>query len=122
MSADNNTIRIESSEERALYSGMLIKKLPQKPLAKSPEGIIWGNFLRWAKYLPDASYDLWLFDPEYVQRSAGSNYAGPHYRRTFLTCLKHLQRLLRPTGTLYICSNWETSALVSDLIRKHFTI
>jgi len=78
-------------------------------------------------YLPNACIDLLILDPPYNLRK---NFNGQlfqtrspaDYLTWFASWLIPLKRLLKPTASVYICADWQSSAIVYPLLVEHFTV
>lgn len=78
-------------------------------------------------YLPTACIDLLILDPPYNLRK---NFNGQlfqsrspvDYLTWFESWLLPLKRLLKPTASLYVCADWQSSAILYPLLAEHFTI
>ena len=79
------------------------------------------------KYLPKAFVDLLILDPPYnltknynghVFRSKEAN----HYTSWFDCIVSSLISLLRPTASIYVCSDWQTSTLIFPVLNNYFHV
>src|SRR5437870_1734790 len=74
--------------------------------------------------LPPGLADLVILDPPY---NLTKNYNGQvfqakeaeAYRTWFNDVVSSLLPLLRPTATVYACSDWQTSTLIFPVLDKH---
>ena len=116
MTAQNNrTIRL-TDEDRKRY-------LVRKDYAHDESAVYLNDFFTFNDQIPSSSMDLIILDPPYNLTKLYSNtvfckmkdeeYCG--YMRTIIEkCL----RVLKPTGTMYICGDWETSYLQLKCIKE----
>ena len=84
---------------------------------KHPDGELWqGNSIEWLKSMNDESIDLIFADPPYNIKKANwdSFESQEEYIKWSLQWIEQAARILKPTGTLYICG---FSEILSDL--KH---
>jgi len=89
--------------------------------------IINGDFFIYNDLLADKSIDLCIIDPPY---NLTKNYNGKtfnkmsssEYKEFFENIIKKILPKLKPTSTIYICSDWQTSLLIGDILQKYFTI
>ena len=84
---------------------------------KHPDGELWqGNSIEWLKSMHDESIDLIFADPPYNIKKANwdSFESQEEYIKWSLQWIEQAARILKPTGTLYICG---FSEILSDL--KH---
>jgi site-specific DNA-methyltransferase (adenine-specific) len=82
-----------------------------------PNGKIWvGDAIKWLKSLETASIDLIFADPPYnINKAEWDSFESQHhYIDWSLQWLEEAARVLKPTGTLYICG---FSEILADL--KH---
>lgn len=80
-----------------------------------PHGQIWcGDSLIWLRALPSASADLAFFDPPYnIKKAEWDTFESQQeYVRWSLEWIEQAARVLKPTGTLYICG---FSEILADL-------
>lgn len=78
-------------------------------------------------YLPPASIDLLILDPPYNLRK---DFNGKLFQRRspdayltwFASWLVPLKRLLKPTASVYVCADWQSSAVVYPLLAEHFYV
>lgn len=88
---------------------------------------IGGDLLRVLPHLPASSFDLIIADPPYnLTKTFGSRVfrerSHADYRAWIQTWLPGLRRLLKPSGSLYVCGDWRCSGLLQEVLEKHFTI
>ena len=80
-----------------------------------PHGQIWcGDSVAWLHSLPSASIDLAFFDPPYgIKKAEWDTFESQQeYVRWSLQWIEQAARVLKPTGTLYICG---FSEILADL-------
>lgn len=103
-------------------------RLSAKAKLKEISGkIICANIFDVAQYLPRRFVDLLILDPPY---NLSKNYNGTlfkakekhYYSYWFEQLIHRLKPLLKPTATIYVCSDWKTSALVAPILEAHFYI
>lgn len=78
-------------------------------------------------YLPSGGFDLIIADPPY---NLTKTFNGNTFRKTdvgqyetWLTSwLPEMQRLLKPTGSIYVCGDWRSSTAIHRVLLGHFTI
>lgn len=91
------------------------------------DSILHQDFFEAAPYLPQKCIDLLIMDPPY---NRSKNYHGhvfkaktkDDYQDWFLSILDQIQPLLKPTATLYVCSDWKTSILIAPLLEQTFQV
>ncbi|MEM1293336.1 MAG: site-specific DNA-methyltransferase [Cyanobacteria bacterium P01_H01_bin.162] len=78
-------------------------------------------------HLPTASIDLLFLDPPYnLRKDFNGKLFQPRSPDAYLTWfegwLVPLKRLLKATASIYVCVDWQSSAIVYPLLAQHFTI
>ncbi|NEQ46035.1 MAG: site-specific DNA-methyltransferase [Leptolyngbya sp. SIOISBB] len=78
-------------------------------------------------HLPATCIDLLILDPPYNLRKDFNGRlfqqrSPDDYLTWFEDWLVPLKRLLKVTASIYICADWQSSAIVYPLLAKHFTI
>lgn len=89
--------------------------------------LIGGDFFEIATRLPTQFIDLLILDPPY---NLTKNYNGNYFRELnkesyiswFERAMELLIPMMKPTATLYVCSDWKTSTLVLPVLEKRFLI
>ena len=85
--------------------------------------LVAGDIFEVAGYLPPAFVDLLILDPPY---NLSKNFNGnlfkqkekEEYRSWFQRVVDLLAPMLRPDATIYVCSDWKTSALVLPVLES----
>jgi site-specific DNA-methyltransferase (adenine-specific) len=125
--APRNRTIICSDQELAVFKKALLSLESNICLNHLLGKIINQDFFSAAKYLPKESVDLLIMDPPY---NLSKNYHGNlfqekdkgEYQDWFVSVLDLIKPLLKPTATLYICSDWKTSILIAPLLEKNFYV
>lgn len=78
-------------------------------------------------FLPQASVDLLFIDPPYnLSKTFNSNSFKKQnldvYTQWLDFCLSGLERLLKPTASIYICCDWQSSSAVFAAIKNRFQV
>ena len=89
--------------------------------------LIGGDFFEIAAYLPKHFIDLLILDPPY---NLTKNYNGNYFRRLdndsyiswFRKAIKLLIPMMKPSATVYVCSDWKTSTLVLPVLEERFFV
>jgi len=89
--------------------------------------IINGDIFDVATYLPRGFVDLLILDPPY---NLSKDYNGQlfkerekeDYRKWFASVIGLVKPLLKPSSTVYVCSDWRTSSLVLPILEEHFLV
>ena len=89
--------------------------------------LIGGDFFEIAAHLPTQFIDLLILDPPY---NLTKNYNGNHFKKLnkgsytswFRKAVELLAPMLKPSGTIYVCSEWRTSTLILPVLEEHFFV
>jgi site-specific DNA-methyltransferase (adenine-specific) len=122
----NRTLSL-TEEERQHYSTRLKTVTAPISLQAIQNWTLHQDCLTAIAYLPAASVDLLVLDPPYNRRkdyhghpfNPRSPQAYQAWVETWLVPLKHL---LKPTASLYVCADWETSTALYPLLAEHFKV
>ncbi|MFH0779580.1 MAG: DNA methyltransferase [Parcubacteria group bacterium] len=78
------------------------------------------------KKLPKGSIDLTVTDPPYtIKRDFGKGTINTDLNNFTAWCerwIAECARLLKKSGSIYICINWEASSIVEEILKKYFII
>lgn len=77
--------------------------------------------------LPPESVDLLILDPPYNRSKTYNQVAFTQkspaaYQSWFISWLQLLVPLLRPTASVYVCADWQSSMVIQPLLSQHFHI
>ena len=122
----NRTLLCSDDEIRSLSQHLLSVCSPTS-IGEIEDGIVNQDTFSVASHLPHMVVDLMILDPPY---NLSKNYdgrvfkkvSGEEYVKWFEEALHALKPMLKPTATVYICSNWETSMLIAPLINTEFKV
>src|SRR5260221_14758010 len=92
-----------------------LKAIEPKRFFLHPHGELWvGDSIVWLQTLPDASVDLVFADPPYnIKKAEWDTFESQEkYVNWSLQWIEQAARILKPTGTLYICG---FSEILADL-------
>ena len=93
------------------------------PFYKHPNGELWhGNSINWLKSLPSESVDLVFADPPYNINKADWDIfeSQEKYIQFSLEWIEEAARVLKPTGSLYVCGFSEILADIKHPASKFF--
>lgn len=93
------------------------------PFYKHPNGELWhGNSINWLKSLPSESVDLVFADPPYNINKADWDIfeSQEKYIQFSLEWIEEAARVLKPTGSLYVCGFSEILADIKHPASKYF--
>lgn len=78
-------------------------------------------------FLPSQSVDLLFIDPPYnLNKTFNSSSFRKRDLNTYAdwldTCLSGLEEILKPTSSIYICSDWQSSPAVFEAVKNRFKV
>lgn len=122
----NRTVTLTQTE-RAQYLKRLVKlRAPATP-DRILDRTICQDISDIAKFLPPRFVDLLFIDPPYNLTKVFNE--RPHRRQTIAgykkwmeSWLTQILHTLKPTASVYICSDWQSSAAVHLIAEKYFKI
>ena len=118
MASRNRTLRLSpEEEERYLARSFCPDSLPQNPRNLT----ICGDSFEVLKKLPPQSIDLCIADPPYnLTKQYGDKVFArcdaEEYRDFTEKWLELVLPLLKPTASLYVCSDWKSSLIIGPLL------
>jgi site-specific DNA-methyltransferase (adenine-specific) len=122
----NKTITL-SAAEKAAYLKRLLRLDQPVALEEIVNRTIHQNFFEAAGFLPKGSVDLLLIDPPY---NLNKTFNASSFKKKDLVTytdwlnavLEPLEDLLKPTSSIYICSDWQSSPAVFEAVKDRFQI
>lgn len=116
-----------TAEEVSRWSGELLQLSQQATVSLVTDRIINQDFMLACSLLPRSFVDLLILDPPY---NLTKNYNGHVFRAQdadaytswFNSILSSLVPLLRPTASVYVCSDWRTSTLIVPVLDQHLYV
>ncbi|MFH1239581.1 MAG: DNA methyltransferase [bacterium] len=88
--------------------------------------IILGDSLAGMKRVPSRCIDLIFADPPYNMGKDFGNSSDKRSKKEYLnwtdTWLKQARRILKNTGSIYVCCDWEYSGKIQQIMEKYFLI
>lgn len=120
----NKTIDI-SVEDGQKYLEKCIYLDKKTNLTEILNKTIIGDTFKMLQYLPENSIDLLIIDPPY---NLNKNYNGDkfykmsdkQYGEYFESIVKLSIPLLKDTGSIYVCCDWESSLIIGQILKKYF--
>jgi len=121
----NRTLTLNEAD-RSTLEARLLRVDGSSELRTLLDRTILGDSLQVLRHLPSASVDLIVADPPYnLTKTYNGNTFKARDREAYLAWqqgwMQQLHRILKPTGSLYICTDWRTSALVQEGAEAFFT-
>ena len=122
----NRTLTCKEEEISQLSAGVLQVERPvsEKDITGK---IIHGDMFEVAGNLPREFVDLLVLDPPYnlfknYNERVFKKKEKDDYKKWFLHAIEILIPILKPDATIYACSDWKTSVLISPILESHFHI
>jgi site-specific DNA-methyltransferase (adenine-specific) len=120
----NRTLTL-SDEEFQRYKQSLERLDHKINLGEVRGRVFCGDVFEALPYLPDRSIDLMFADPPYNLTKKFNNrrfkkISIDNYAKWLDSWLSQTVRLLKPTASVYICGDWESSAAIHRAGEKYF--
>lgn len=122
----NQTIAISAKDTKRLKP-RLCAVTAQTPLRDCVGKTIQGDAFEVLPLLPEKSVDLLIADPPYnlAKSFNGSRFAkrsDEDYAQWLDGWCQLARRVLKPSASVYICSDWQSSAMVYQVAGKYFNV
>ncbi|WP_448573172.1 DNA-methyltransferase [Trichothermofontia sp.] len=122
----NRTITL-NEEEKVKYGQKLLRLDKPASLQEVINCTINQDLFQVVNFLPQQSVDLLFIDPPYnLNKTFNSNSFKKRdldaYTSWLDACLAGLERLLKPTSSVYICCDWQSSPAVFEVIKDRFKV
>ena len=96
------------------------------PFSALLDRIYHGDCIEGMSLLPDETVDLIFADPPYnIGKDYGNNrmqLTDQGYREWSDRWVREAVRLLKPTGSLYVCSDWRYSGMIQALLEEYLVV
>lgn len=125
--APRNQTIVLSAAEKVRFSARLLKVHPHVELQAILNRTINQDLFTILDYLPDRFADLIIADPPYnlTKDFNGQTFTATshgQYASWLDTWIAKLPRLLKPTGTIYICGDWRSAAAIHQVVQEYFIV
>ena len=122
----NRTLTL-TEDERAQYCKKLLLLDQPTALDAVINRTIHQNFFEAAAFLPKKSVDLLIIDPPYnLNKTFNSSQFKKKSLETYTEWLEEvfsqLEGILKPTASVYVCSDWQSSPAVFETIKNRFQV
>jgi site-specific DNA-methyltransferase (adenine-specific) len=122
----NRTLTL-SEAEYLEYQQKLLRLAEPVALIDVIDRTIHQELLQIVEFLPRQSVDLLLIDPPYnLNKTFNTGHFQKRdletYARWLDTCLTGLEGMLKPTTSIYICSDWQSSPAVFEVVKDRFQV
>ncbi|MFZ4660179.1 MAG: DNA-methyltransferase [Caldilineaceae bacterium] len=122
----NRTLTIQAEESAALMAETITLHRPY-PVAELANKVIHQDLFACLDLLPSHFVDLLIVDPPYnLDKIFGNNKfaktSAAAYEAWLQSWLDKLTRCLKPTASLYVCCDWQSSKAVQSVLEQQFII
>ncbi len=125
-SSRNRTLRVEEQEKKQLLAQCATKKSNMQ-LSDFTDNVFCEDVLELVDKLPERSVDLLFLDPPY---NLTKSFGGSVFRQSTVekysawmrTWFPRLLPALKPTASVYMCSDWRTSGIVQAIVSEHLIV
>lgn len=122
----NRTLAV-SDDEKSLLSAQTISLSQPVGVAEIDGRVIHQDFFECAAHLPNSFIDLLIVDPPYnLDKTFGeskfSRTSCADYEAWLEAWMGKLVRCLKPTASIYVCSDWRSSSSVQAVLQRHFIV
>jgi site-specific DNA-methyltransferase (adenine-specific) len=125
--APRNRTLFLSADESACYRARLLRLREPTNVATALDRTICQDIREAVSFLPDRFVDLLVLDPPYnltksFHQTQFKKLSLVDYARRLDEWLAALHRTLKPTASVYLCSEWSSSAAVFTVAEKHLVV
>ena len=122
----NKTLK-SSAPELARYADRLLNVDSKTRFEQLINGVVNQDIFEVVDALPPASIDLIFLDPPYNIRKTFNSISfakrsDDDYATWMRSWFAPLMRALKPTGTVYVCGDWRTSAAIISVASEHLIV
>lgn len=122
----NRTVAVEQDETAELSVRLLQLRTPTE-LQMCLDRTIHGDANQVLRCLPPQSIDLAVIDPPYnlsktYATSQFKSRSSEEYESLVDSWLANVQPLLKPNASLYVCSEWRSSASIQRVLERRFHV
>ncbi len=125
--APNNRTLVLSAEEKVAYATSLLSVAESQTTADVLDRTIHQDLQMVLPLLPDRFVDLLIVDPPYncQKNFNGSTFkamSAADYQAWLATWMSQLPRLLKPTASIYMCCDWQSSNAIYQVFSEYFQV
>ena len=122
----NRTLTV-ADEEKSLLSAQTISLSHPVSVSEIEGRVIQQDLFQCLPHLPESFVDLLVVDPPYnlnktFAETKFSKTTSANYEEWLETWLGKVVRCLKPTASIYVCCDWQSSKAVQTVLEEHFTI
>ena len=123
----NRTLYLTQADRRAYTNFPGLDELrADRPLSALLDCVYCADCIHGMSLLPDEAIDLVFADPPYnIGKDYGNNQmrlSGQEYRDWSDRWIGEAVRLLKPTGAIYVCSDWRYSGMIHDILDSRLIV
>ena len=123
----NRTVFVSPNEEQEAERDLLQLTGPICEVQAVQNRILWGDAFCFADLLPRQFVDLLILDPPYnLTKTFGSETfrarSAAEYEDWLTAWLPQMLALVKPSGTVYLCGDWRSSAALHRVAEKHLIV
>jgi len=124
----NRTLVVESDERERLAQKLI--HLPDEAsvqLENIMDKTLVGDMVEWLDKIPQGIADLIVLDPPYNLSKNFHGYSfkaltNDEYLRYLRLWFGKVVAVLKPSGSLYLCGDWRSSAALQQVMSEHLTV
>ena len=125
--ARNKTIHTSRQEGRIFLDRCVALTQKQTDLSTVTDKTILGDMLKICPLLPENCADLIIADPPYnltktFHKTTFSKKKDAEYEAYTREWLSAIKPLLKETGSLYVCCDWESSLIIGSVLKDFFQV
>lgn len=122
----NRTITLDSEEEQ-FYLDRCLRVDSGVDVEQITDRTLFGDFSGIVGHLPTAFVDLLFIDPPYnLNKTFNSSIfrrrSSQQYEKLLETWIENLVPLLKPTASIYVCTDWRSSAELARVLDRYFIV
>lgn len=122
----NRTITL-TEKEKTKYKQKLLRLDKPVTLEEVINRTINQDLFEIIDFLPKQSVDLLFIDPPYNLNKKFNSHSfkkqdSQTYTNWLDSCIARLEKLLKPTASIYVCCDWQSSTAVFEAIKDRFHI
>lgn len=124
-SAPRNKTLLLSNEELSFFQKTFHKNF--SGAFQVGNAVVNADFCEIASTLPPCSIDLALIDPPYnltkvYDDAKFKKTTAKDYESWVSLWMPHIARALKPTGSIYVCSDWASSTVIHSVLNRYFKV
>lgn len=123
----NRSLSLETEETSEYLKRCLSIEEPVVSIDKVKNRTIYGDAFSILKRLPSDAVDLVFVDPPYNMdkvfgQTEFKNMDDEEYEQWLDSWIRELHRILKVTGTIYVCGDWRSSNGIYRVLKAYFKV